>query len=66
MTSFCRYYPNSLNKNYINGKDRHGNDKNACQIAITPDTKEYASLMGAVASSPSASAQPQSSSANLP
>ena len=47
-------------------KDQHSNDKNAIKIAITPDHKEYASLMGAVASSPSASAQPQSSSANLP
>jgi hypothetical protein len=47
-------------------KDQHGNDKNAIKIAITPDHKEYASLMGAVNSAPSASAQPQSSSGNLP
>jgi hypothetical protein len=31
------------------GKDKYGADKNEMQHAITPDNKEYAALMGAVA-----------------
>ncbi|MCE3232467.1 MAG: hypothetical protein K0R98_724 [Rickettsiaceae bacterium] len=32
------------------GKDKYGADKNEIQHAITPDNKEYAAIMGAVAS----------------
>ena len=52
-------------------KDQHGNDKNTIKIAVTPDHKEYASLMGAPAAapstSPSAPAAPQAQgSSNMP
>jgi len=40
-------------------KDQNGDDKNVIKLAITPDHKEYASLMGAVSGAPSA---PQSNS----
>ena len=40
-------------------KDQNGDDKNVIKLAITPDNKEYASLMGAVSSAASA---PQSNS----
>lgn len=40
-------------------KDQNGDDKNVIKLAITPDNKEYASLMGAVSSAGSA---PQSNS----
>lgn len=53
-------------------KDQNGDDKNVIKLAITPDNKEYASLMGAVSGAASApqSNSDQSSSAssasNLP
>ena len=40
-------------------KDQNGDDKNVIKLAITPDNKEYASLMGAVSGAASA---PQSNS----
>jgi len=40
-------------------KDQNGDDKNVIKLAITPDNKEYASLMGAVSGATSA---PQSNS----
>ena len=40
-------------------KDQNGDDKNVIKLAITPDNKEYASLMGAV---PGAASAPQSNS----
>lgn len=40
-------------------KDQNGDDKNLIKLAITPDNKEYASLMGAVSGAASA---PQSNS----
>ena len=53
-------------------KDQNGNDKNVIKLAITPDNKEYASLMGAVSGAASAP-QPNSnqsasasSASNLP
>lgn len=53
-------------------KEQNGDDKNVIKLAITPDNKEYASLMGAVsgAASASQSSNDQSASAssasNLP
>lgn len=53
-------------------KDQNGDDKNVIKLAITPDNKEYASLMGAVSGAASApqpnSDQPASASSasNLP
>lgn len=40
-------------------KDQNGDDKNVIKLAITPDNKDYASLMGAVSGAASA---PQSNS----
>ncbi len=39
-------------------KDQYGEDKNVIKIAITPDHKEYAALMGDVAQSSSSSSVP--------
>ena len=52
-------------------KDQHGNDKNTIKYAVTPDHKEYASLMGQIAATPNTQATataPASSSnaSNLP
>lgn len=53
-------------------KDQHGDDKNVIKLAITPDHKEYASLMGAVSAvAPAAQTQggqatPANSVSNLP
>lgn len=45
------------------GKDQSGGDKNEIQLAITPDHKDYAAIMGAVAavSAPTTAAAPPSS-----
>ena len=45
------------------GADKYGADKNEIQLAITPDHKEYAAIMGAVTavSAPAAAAAPPSS-----
>ena len=51
-------------------KDQNGDDKNVIKLAITPDNKEYASLMGAVSGAasapPSSGNQSTSSASNLP
>lgn len=53
-------------------KDQNGDDKNVIKLAITPDHKEYASLMGAVSGAASApqsnsdQSAPASSASNLP
>ena len=40
------------------GKDTNGDDKNEIRAAITPDHKEYASLMGVVSSAPKPAGTP--------
>lgn len=40
------------------GKDANGEDKNEIRIAVTPDHKDYASLMGVVAGQAAAAPQP--------
>jgi hypothetical protein len=40
------------------GKDANGEDKNEIRIAVTPDHKDYASLMGVVAAQAAAAPQP--------
>ena len=40
------------------GKDANGEDKNEIRIAVTPDHKDYASLMGVVAGQAAAASQP--------
>lgn len=46
------------------GEDKNGDPKNEIQLAITPDHKEYAAIMGAVAnvSAPTTAAAPPASS----
>ena len=72
--------PAAQNARYINGlgdldgiefvgrvdmeKDQHGDDKNVIKLAITPDHKEYNSVMGAIASA--TTSQQRNNPSNFP
>ena len=48
------------------GKDTNGDDKNEIRAAITPDHKEYASLMGVVSSAPKPAGNPTNTTTATP